>query len=147
MNDARSRYMADAVATAGPARLLTMLYDRMLLDLDRAVEALNAGDRGAGTGHLVHAQEIVAELIASLDETAWNGGPQLMSIYRFLLSELIESGARGDAERVLACRALVEPLGKAWHDAAASVGRAQVPTQATPSATETTGPVGLLGVG
>ena len=29
MYDVRTRYLADAVATAGPAKLLTMLYDRL----------------------------------------------------------------------------------------------------------------------
>lgn len=147
MPDIRSRYMADAVATVGPARLLTMLYDRMLLDVDRAVEALRADDRAAATGHLVHAQEIVAELIVSLDEKAWDGGAQLMSIYRFLLSELIEASSRGDVERALSCRGLIEPLAEAWHEAARSLAQVDVPTQPDAPALETATSVGLLGVG
>jgi flagellar protein FliS len=147
MYDVRSRYMADAVATVGPAKLLTMLYDRMLLDVDRAVESLRAGDRPGASTHLMHAQEIVAELIVSLDEKAWDGGAQLMSIYRFLLSELIEAGVHGDVERALACRGLVEPLAEAWHEAARSLAKVDVPTQSNSPALETATSVGLLGVG
>jgi flagellar protein FliS len=147
MYDVRSRYMADAVATVGPAKLLTMLYDRMLLDVDRAVEQLRAGDRPGASTHLMHAQEIVAELIVSLDEKAWDGGAQLMSIYRFLLSELIEAGVHGDVERALACRGLVEPLAEAWHEAARSLAKVDVPTQSDSPALETATSVGLLGVG
>ena len=77
MHSVRSQYVASAVATVGPARLLTMLYDRMLLDVDRAVICLQAGDRVDGTQHLAHAQEIVAELMVSLQVDAWDGGPQL----------------------------------------------------------------------
>lgn len=147
MPDIRSRYVADAVATVGPARLLTMLYDRMLLDVDRAVEALRAQDRVTASGHLVHAQEIVAELIVSLDEQAWDGGRQLMSIYRYLLSELIEAGSRGDVDRALACRGLVEPLAEAWHEAARSLAHVEVPTQANAPQLESATAFGLLGVG
>jgi flagellar protein FliS len=147
MTDIRSRYMSDAVATVGPARLLTMLYDRMLVDVDRAVEAIEAGHVVAGRGHLQHAQEIVAELIVSLDEKAWDGGPQLMSIYRFLLTELIEASAGGDADRARACRAIVEPLAEAWHEAARTLAHADTSTQPDTTALETAASVGLLGVG
>ncbi|GIG22612.1 hypothetical protein Cch01nite_33360 [Cellulomonas chitinilytica] len=147
MPDIRARYMADAVATVGPARLLTMLYDRMLLDVDRAVESLQAGDRPGASSHLMHAQEIVAELIVSLDEQAWDGGPQLMSIYRFLLTELVETGVRGDVEKARACRGLIEPLAEAWHEAARSLAHVDIPTQPDAPALETATSVGLLGVG
>ena len=94
MYDVRSRYLADSVATVTPAKLLTMLYDRLVLDIDRAEAALHAGDRGEATTQLNHAQDIVAELISSLNVGAWTGAPGLMSIYSYLLSELIETNDR-----------------------------------------------------
>jgi flagellar protein FliS len=116
--DTRSRFLADTVATAGPARLLTMLYDRLLLDLDRGHRALEAGDRGQATGHLNHAQDIVGELVSSLDLSAWDGANGLLQVYTYLLREIIGANMSGSAERVTACRALVAPLHEAWHEAA-----------------------------
>ncbi len=55
----RARYLDDAVATASPAKLLTMLYDRLVLDLERAETAQRAGDRAGAGPHLLHAQDIV----------------------------------------------------------------------------------------
>ncbi|MFI2753198.1 flagellar export chaperone FliS [Cellulomonas sp. P22] len=124
MYDVRSRYLADTVATVGPARLLTMLYDRMLLDVERAEVAQRQGDRVEGTAQLTHAQEIIAELIASLDTGVWDGGPGLLSLYSFLLTELIEASMTGDADRTAGCRELIAPLRDAWHDAAAAVAPA-----------------------
>src|SRR6478735_1682541 len=124
MHSVRSQYVASAVATVGPARLLTMLYERMLLDVDRAVTCLRAGQRTEGTQHLQHAQEIVAELMVSLQVDAWDGGAQLMSIYNYLLAELIEAGVKGDADRAAACRDLIIPLVEAWQDAADQLARA-----------------------
>ena len=58
------------------------------------------------------------ELRASLDATAWSGGPTLARLYGFVLTELIGANIRADADRVATCRRLVEPLAEAWRDAA-----------------------------
>jgi flagellar protein FliS len=146
MYDVRSRYLADTVATVGPSRLLTMLYDRMVLDVDRAEQALRAGDRAEATQQLSHAQDILAELISSLDIAAWDGGPGLMSIYSFLLSELIEASMTGSPERAAACRDLISPLRDAWHEAAAQSAEPALPMQRPASVVESAG-LGVLGVG
>lgn len=145
MYDVRTRYLADAVATAGPGKLLTMLFDRLLLDIDRAEAALRAGDRPTGTQQLAHAQEIVAELIANLDVESWDGGDRLLSIYTFLLSELIGAGLAGDADRAAACRTVVAPLAQTWREAAEVVAQ-DVPTPRPAPAAEGAG-FGVLGVG
>ena len=143
MDDARSRYLADAIATASPARLLTMLYDRLILDLSRAERELLDGDRGAAVPFVGHAQEIVGELIGMLDVSAWDGAEALLSVYGFVLRELFAAGASGDVTRVASCRALLEPLCLAWHEAADETGRAAIPTPREPA--EPVGS-GLLGV-
>lgn len=117
----RSRYVDDTVSTASPAKLLTMLYDRLVLDLQRAEAEQLVGDRVAANTHLVHAQDIVGELAATLDVDAWDGAARLMSVYTFLLTELIGANVSGDAARTAACRELVEPLRDAWHEAAGQV--------------------------
>jgi flagellar secretion chaperone FliS len=115
---ARARYLADSIATASPARLLVMLYERLVLDLDRAEQALLAQDRATASQQLLHAQDIVLELRISLQVDAWSGGPGLASLYTFLLTELVRANVAGDAARVAACRGLVEPLADAWREAA-----------------------------
>ena len=117
----RSRYLNDLVATASPAKLLIMLYDRLVLDLGQAEKALRESDRGTATSRLMHAQEIVMELRVTLDMNAWDGAQGLASLYSFLLTELVGANIRGDADRVASCRALVEPLRDAWREAAASL--------------------------
>ncbi|GAB4062357.1 hypothetical protein GCM10028777_01860 [Angustibacter speluncae] len=117
-NAARARFVDDALSTATPAQLLTRLYDRLVLDLLRAEQALRAGERGPANTQLQHAQAIVAELLSSLDTSAWEGGPGLASLYSYLLTELVGANVEGDADRVAACRGHVEPLRDAWHEAA-----------------------------
>lgn len=140
----RARYVDDSVATASPARLLTMLYDRLVLDLQRAETDQRGGDRAAAGPHLTHAQDIVGELMATLDVAAWDGAPQLMSVYTFLLTELVGANVSGDPERTAACRELVEPLRDAWHQAAQELAVTATPLE--PSGAVRT-PLGDLGVG
>lgn len=122
---AATRYADDSIATASPARLLVMLYDRLVLDLGRGEQAQRGGDRAAAAAALGHAQDIVAELLASLDQSAWDGGPQLAALYAWLLKELSRAIVSGDADRTAACRQTVEPLRDAWAEAAAQAPAAQ----------------------
>jgi flagellar protein FliS len=113
--------MGDTVATASPQQLLVMLYDRLALDLERAEDGLVAGDRETAHGQLLHAQEIVLELRASLQVDVWEGGPRLAALYSWVLSELMKANLKGDVRRVRDCRKVVEPLRDAWREAAASL--------------------------
>ena len=117
----RARYMGDTVATASPQQLLVMLYDRLALDLQRAEEALVAGDREVSHAQLLHAQEIVLELRASLQVDVWEGGPRLAALYSWLVGELVQANLKGDIRRVRDCRQVVEPLRDAWREAASSL--------------------------
>ena len=114
----RGQFVSDTVATASPARLLTMLYDRLVLDLVRAEQGFRDGSRETGSNHLLHAQDIVVELRCSLDVDAWSGGPGLAALYTYLLTELIQANLAADADSVARCRSHIEPLRDAWTEAA-----------------------------
>jgi flagellar protein FliS len=116
----RDRYLQDSITTASPGRLLIMLYDRLVLDLMKGEEALRAGEREMAHERITHAQEIILELRTTLDLEAWSGAPGLASLYGFLLTELIGANIARDADRVAACRSLIEPLRDAWREAAAA---------------------------
>jgi flagellar protein FliS len=113
----RARYLAEAVATASPGQLLVMLYDRLVVDLVHAEQALAAGDREASSERLLHAQDIIVELSATLDVAAWDGAAGLIQLYGFVLVELIKANVHRDLERVIACRGLIEPLRDSWREA------------------------------
>jgi flagellar protein FliS len=116
----RDRYLQDSINTASPARLLIMLYDRLILDLMHGEEALRNDDRVLANEKITHAQEIVLELRVTLDVEAWDGAPGLASLYGFVLTELIGANVQRDADRVAGCRSLLEPLRDAWRDAASA---------------------------
>ena len=115
----RDRYLTDSVNTASPGKLLVMLYDRLVMDLHQGEEALRAGNRELASERLTHAQEIILELRTTLNMDVWEGAAGLANLYGWLLTELIGANVGRDADRIAACRALVEPLRDAWREAAA----------------------------
>jgi flagellar protein FliS len=117
----RARYLGDTVATASPHQLLVMLYDRLALDLERAQKAVAAGSREVASEQLQHAQDIVLELLSSLQVDAWEGGPRLAALYNWLLTEMLQAQLKMDSNRISSCRQVVEPLRDAWRQAAASL--------------------------
>lgn len=121
----RERYLADATATASPAKLLLMLFDRLILDLTRGEEALGTGNRPEANTHLKHAQDIVMELHVTLNMDAWDGAKDLAALYTFAQTELITANVRGDAAKVTAIRTLMEPLRDTWREAAMTVAAAE----------------------
>jgi flagellar secretion chaperone FliS len=116
----RDRYLQDSINTASPGKLLLMLYDRLILDLMQAEEAMRADDRESAHEKITHAQEIVIELRVSLDLESWSGAPGLANLYGYLLTELIGANIAKDPERVAVCRGFLEPLRDAWREATAA---------------------------
>ncbi len=64
--NAKNAYVNNSVATASPARLLVMLCDRLVLDVQRGLEAQRAGRVPEAHQELIHAQEIVIHLRSTL---------------------------------------------------------------------------------
>jgi flagellar protein FliS len=124
MQNPRDTYLAASVATASPAQLLVMLYDRLSLDLNRAVAALDTADHTTAWKAILHAQDIVIELRSTLKVDAWSGGPGLAALYDYLLTELIGANVRHDRVAAQACLALVEELRATWREAASSLATA-----------------------
>ncbi|MET1085879.1 MAG: flagellar export chaperone FliS [Arthrobacter sp.] len=117
----RDQLRRDAILSATPAQLVTMLYDRLLLDLLRAETAQNAADWPVASGNLLHAQAIIAELTASLDTTAWDGADNLLGIYNYVSSALVSANLHRDVDRTREAIRLLEPLQQTWHEAAAII--------------------------
>ena len=116
------RYLADSVVTADPATLIVMLYDRLALDLARAEAALQgATDLEAAHNNLVHAQDVVLCLRASLRPELWEGSGRLIAIYEWLTRMLVQANLDKDPSVVSDCLSVVTPLQEAWRQAAAGV--------------------------
>jgi len=136
----RDRYAADSIMSASPMRLLTMLYDRLLLDLDRAEKAHESKSWAVASTNLLHAQDIVTELTSSLKVDAWDGGDRLLALYNYVAGALIDANVKRDTARIRESIELLEPLRQAWHEASMQL------TSAQPAAPRQQVSGGMLGV-
>ena len=116
--DARAAYLDASIATASPARLLVMLFDRLVLDVQRGLEAQRNGDFEETHRQLTHAQDILLELSSSLRPEEFRGGYDLAALYGFLHRQLVMANVRKDAAITDEVLALVTDLCDTWREAA-----------------------------
>ena len=114
---ARNKFVADGVGTTPPERLLVMLYDRLLRDLDDATGAIGGAQIGPAHDALTHAQDIVAELHSALDTSAWDGAEAMAELYTWLGELLSRANMAKSAPLVAEARSLVQPLRDTWDEA------------------------------
>ncbi len=112
----RGAYLSSSVVTASPSTLLVMLCDRLVLDIQRAVQARRAD--APAHEHLLHAQDIVMELQASLRPDGWSGAAALASLYSFLHSSLVRANVGRDLNVMEDCLHLATQIQETWRDAA-----------------------------
>ncbi len=117
----RDEYLKSSMKTASPAIQLTMIYDRLMSDLSKSEAALDRSDFQTSNELLLHAQEIIVALKATLQIDLWPAGERLDALYEFLLSELVQANIYKDISKVTSCKEIIEPLSKAWHIAAQEV--------------------------
>jgi flagellar protein FliS len=125
----KNQYLADSVLSAPPARLLTMLYDRLLLDLGRAEAAQQAGNWPVASENLLHAQAIISELSSSLKLGTWDGADGLLGLYNYTYTALVNANIQRNAVLTREAIELLEPLRQAWHEAAAAIPATAAPAR------------------
>ena len=118
MMNARAAYMDASVATADPVRLLVMLCDRLVLDVQRGLSAQAGNDRQDAHNQLVHAQAIVLELRSSLRPDDFTGGHELAALYDHLFQQLVTANVQQDQEITQNCLSLVQDVAETWRAAA-----------------------------
>src|SRR5438552_17893366 len=113
---ARSQYQEMQVQTT-PGRLVVMLYDGALRFLHLGLAALRRGDREAQGLNLGKAQNIISELLNTLDKRAGALANNLKSLYRYSLKQLLIANAEDRGEYVEEVIGLLFPLRDAWEQA------------------------------
>ena len=120
VRNAQSAYRDNAVATASPARLLVMLVERLVLDVERGLAAQRDEDWPRAHQHLMHAQDVVVELASSLDVAAMPGGRELAALYEYLRARLVLANVRRRTSVTEEALGLARQLCDTWREAAMS---------------------------
>lgn len=82
---------------ASPERLVVVVFEQLVVNLERARIAMERKDVELRVTSLRRARGLVGELLATLDfDKGGKVATQLADLYQFMLYELVDIGQRGD---------------------------------------------------
>ena len=126
MSHAATTYREREVLTTSPARLVVMVYDHVLVNLNRARLAAQAGNLPARLDALTAARAGIMELLGAVDaEKGGAIGANLRAIYGFVHGQLSDESKHPDASRLERMTKIVSELRNAVD--AIAVDAARVP--------------------
>jgi flagellar protein FliS len=115
-NKSYNQYTEQVVLTATPGELLIMLYNAEIKNIKAAIICIKAKNTQAAHDKLMKAQDIINELIFSLDDTS-EIAKELHALYAFIKNELVLANVSKDAERLEAILPIVTDLRDTWEKA------------------------------
>ena len=128
-NPYQNQYRQNQVMTATPQQLVLLLYDRALRDLRMAAETIAAGDISGANKALQHLEEVLDELMLSLDMDlpAAEGGAiaqDLGRLYDYYIVRCREANLTKDADIVAELQKQISDLRSTWATAMQNATRA-----------------------
>lgn len=112
-NNAYNQYRTTSIQTASPGKLLLMLYDGLVLSLRQAEEAIKAEKPAEAHRFLVKSQDIIDELIISLNMD-YEISHNLLQLYDFWKDQLIQANIQKDVQMINIVKGLAGELRETW---------------------------------
>ncbi len=116
-NNPLNAYKKTTVKTAGQGKLIVMLYDEGIRQLDIALEGLQQEKPPVDKIHnaIVKTQDVVTELMVSLDfDKGGDIARNLFSLYMYFNQQLLEANMQKDVKVLQDVRRLMAELREAW---------------------------------
>jgi flagellar protein FliS len=114
------QYQRTQTQTASPGQLIVMMYGGAIKFLTVARQKIESGDTEGAHRSLVRAQEIVLELMISVDVGVAPVARNLFDLYEFMHRHLVEANVKKDAQMVDDVVALLRELLGSWEQAIAA---------------------------
>ena len=109
-----SFYQENQIRTADQGRLIVMLYERAIFSLKQAQEKIAAGDYYQRNQLILKAQNIILELMNSLNFEAGKIAYSLQSLYNYMIRRLILADQTSDQQIVQEVIKILSELKEAW---------------------------------
>lgn len=115
-------YRETQIKTASKGKLVVFLYDGLIRFLEIALENFPLKKYDVVNNNILRAQDIISELIMSLNLDAGDMSRKLLSIYSFFNTKLIEGNIQKNPEPVKFVRNMICELRDAWNEVAKKGG-------------------------
>ena len=116
-----SAYKETSVRTASGGKIIVMLYDEAVKQLDTAVDLIQSGTRQLDqiNNSILKAQDIITELMVSLDmEKGGEIAAKLFGLYRFFVDQLMDGNIHKEIGPLTTVRDMMVELRAAWRQIA-----------------------------
>jgi len=113
---AYDNYKRATVETAAPGKLLLMLFDGAVRNIDNAKKAINDKDINNAHNLIVKTQNIILEFIASLN-MEYEISNNLFNLYEYLYYQLVQANAGKDIDKLDEVRGFLIEFRDTWEEA------------------------------
>lgn len=103
-----------SIDTMDAGKLIVLLYDNLEEKLQLAIERLNEGDMIGKGNAILKSQDIIIELLSSLNLKAGKIAINLQALYLFMFRELNRINLEKDVEALKKVLKAVQELKSAW---------------------------------
>jgi flagellar protein FliS len=112
---AQDNYVATEVHTATPQKLHLLLIDAALRSAQRARQFREQGRDDRAVASLVHAQEVVGQMLADIKpEVGGDLAARVSSVYEFIFRCLVQAGHRRDEKSLADAIRILEIERETW---------------------------------
>lgn len=110
-------YKKTAATSAGPVKIIVMIYDHLVLSLNEACVAIENNDIVKRNNCINKAQSIITELRNNLDfEVGGDIAINLDSLYSFMFKENLAALIDNDFNHIKTVLSTIEPIHAAWKE-------------------------------
>lgn len=116
---AQTAYRQNSVLSTSPEQLVVLLYEHLIINLKKADRQIRTKDFQGKAESLTRANDIVLELLASLDfEKGGEISSRLASLYDFFTKEIARVSRTLDTARLGQLVDMAQELHQSWVEAA-----------------------------
>jgi flagellar secretion chaperone FliS len=123
-------YRRAAIEGASSVALVIMLYDRLALDMGRAISAMRSGDIEGRCAELKHALLILQQLEGSLDhERGGEAARNLAALYSYARAKIMQAQLKHDATLLEEIVGHFLDVKRAWQKVESRITEAAAPLE------------------
>ena len=115
MINSYAQYQNNSIATASPGELTLMLYNGAIKFCNLTIEAMEKKDIQSSNTNCIKAQNIIAELQATLDDK-YPISKEMDNLYSFINRILVEANIEKNSEKVKQALELIREFRDVWQE-------------------------------
>lgn len=115
-------YKKTSMETTSPGRLLVMLFEGAIKNLDMAVKAITDQDMNTAHKGIIKGQEILQELMGSLNMD-YEISAHLLDLYEYLQTRLVMANIHKDPGIIDEVREFLVDMHQTWLEASRMAGK------------------------